>query len=402
VRLDSLLSANSREEQVSALPDTIRDHKAESLSRGLKALNIGLIEMSFSVTTSPLSADAKIFQPFSTLNANAPIYDPFGNVVECESPTSIRDLDAWREILIVDGILSNNFEGTRETNGLTIDTSEDWTSESTYRPPKYTPTAPVPACFYSPFHYHESPAYDGYNRALPEAHNCFEDASQNSRDARKQTHTPFYDYPSPTVFYDYPTPRSDDETFFFPYYEEDIASESKSVKSTPASPCVTQPVRSNPTASRLNDTGGVSKGNKNIVNIVNCNAHGWNSSIKIESTIHMMAVRNVHVCTLQETWSKGNWEREVRGYLIIHHNYDERDCDWSKRGRERRGVAIILSPYFKKAYERAGRPTPITTPLDDPDYKGRFVGVSVSFPNIDSFQGRNQILHRFSVPPIRG
>jgi hypothetical protein len=102
----------------------------------------------------------------------------------------------------------------------------------------------------------------------------------------------------------------------------------------------------------------------------------------------MMAMRDVHVCTLQETWSKGNWERELRGYLIIHHNYDARDCDWSKRGRERRGVAIILSPYFKKDYERAGRPTPITTPLDDPDYKGRFVGVSVSFPNIDSFGNR--------------
>jgi hypothetical protein len=46
------------------------------------------------------------------LNADAPIYDPFGNIVECESPISAQDLDAWREILTVDGILNNNFEGT--------------------------------------------------------------------------------------------------------------------------------------------------------------------------------------------------------------------------------------------------------------------------------------------------
>jgi hypothetical protein len=261
---------------------------------------------------------------------------------------------------------------------------------------KYTPTTPIP-CFYSPFHCHESHAYDGYNHALPEAHNCFEGVSQNSRDARKQTHTPFYYYPSPTIFYDYPTPLSDDETFFFPYYEEDIASENESVKSTPASPCVTQPVRSEPTTTRLNDTGGVSKGNKNIVNIMNCNAHGWNSSIKIESTINMMAVRNIHVCTLQETWSKGDWECEIRGYLVIHHNYDERDSDWSKRGRERRGVAIILSPMFKQAYERSGRLAPITTPRDDPDYKGRFIGILVSFPNADCYGKRVKGENKFFI-----
>jgi hypothetical protein len=134
VRVDSLLSANSREEHASTFPNTIHDHKAENLSHGLKALNIELIETSLSVTTSPLSADAKKIQPFSTLNADAQIYDPFGNIVECESPITTRDLDAWREILNVDGILNNNFDGTHKTNGLTVDTSEDWTTESTYHP----------------------------------------------------------------------------------------------------------------------------------------------------------------------------------------------------------------------------------------------------------------------------
>jgi hypothetical protein len=110
-----------------------------------------------------------------------------------------------------------------------------------------------------------------------------------------------------------------------------------------------------------------------------------------------MATRDIHVCTLQETWSKGDWEREIRGYLVIHHNYEERDNDWSNKGRERRGVAIILSPMFKKAYERAGRPTPITTPLNDADYKGRFIGVSLSFPNADSYGNRVKGENKFFI-----
>jgi hypothetical protein len=59
--------------------------------------------------------------------------------------------------------------------------------------------------------------------------------------------------------------------------------------------------------------------------------------------------------------------REIRGYPVIHHNYEEKDSEWSKQGREHRGVAIILSPMFKKAYEQAGRPVPITTPLNEPN-----------------------------------
>ena len=51
--------------------------------------------------------------------------------------------------------------------------------------------------------------------------------------------------------------------------------------------------------------------------------------------------------------------------------------------REKRGVAIILSPSFKRAYERAGRPKPITTSQKG-IHSGRFVGITLAFPNMDS------------------
>ena len=68
---------------------------------------------------------------------------------------------------------------------------------------------------------------------------------------------------------------------------------------------------------------------------------------------------NTDAYLVQETWLTGNWEKEVRGYLVIHHNHDKDKK--KKRGREKRGVAIVLSPYFRKAYERAGYPKPIRT-----------------------------------------
>jgi hypothetical protein len=76
---------------------------------------------------------------------------------------------------------------------------------------------------------------------------------------------------------------------------------------------------------------------------------GWSSSLKVESTIQTMMENEVGIMAIQETWSIGDWEKEIRGYLVIHHNYKARDSTWSNRGRERRGVAIILSPMFKKA-----------------------------------------------------
>ena len=55
-----------------------------------------------------------------------------------------------------------------------------------------------------------------------------------------------------------------------------------------------------------------------------------------------------------------------------------------QKGREKRGVAIILSSKFKQAYEQAGHPKPITTKPKG-KHSGRFIGISLHFPNVDSY-----------------
>jgi hypothetical protein len=94
----------------------------------------------------------------------------------------------------------------------------------------------------------------------------------------------------------------------------------------------------------------------------------------------MMIEKDIGVATVQETWQRGEWERVIRGYLVIHRNYKTRPECLSKSRRECRGVAIILSPKFKLAYERDGRHPPITFPHNHERYSGRFVGITVSFP----------------------
>jgi hypothetical protein len=304
----SFISTNPREEQASAPTDNLTEHNAEDKPHVSEALNIKLIETSDDVTAKPPSADAKVFHPLPRLNVNAPIFDPFGNTVYHESPNHVYDLSKWKNILIEDGLIDNVTKPTHNEKGLTVDTSAAWTAEETYDHEKYTPTTPNPY-FHSPIYQppnHESPMHNGYDYASPDNTN-------------QSGSTPWtFDVRNPY----YPTNHVDFENFYDEENGEDAVSEQGSVKITPASPCVNQPVSPEPNQviTRLNDTGSVSKGNKNIVNIVNCNAHGWNSSIKIESTIQMMATKNIHVCTLQETWSRGNWEREIRGYLVLHHN----------------------------------------------------------------------------------
>ena len=60
---------------------------------------------------------------------------------------------------------------------------------------------------------------------------------------------------------------------------------------------------------------------------------------------------------VQETWLTGDWEKEMRGYLVVHRPHKKEKK--RKRGLEKGRVAIILSPYFCQAYEQAGVPKPI-------------------------------------------
>ena len=79
----------------------------------------------------------------------------------------------------------------------------------------------------------------------------------------------------------------------------------------------------------------------------------------------------------------GNWEKETRGYLVIHHNHDKDKK--KKKGQEKRGVTILLAPYFRKAYKRAGIPKLITTSKEG-KFSRRFIGITLQFPNFDSYR----------------
>jgi hypothetical protein len=185
---------------------------------------------------------------------------------------------------------------------------------------------------------------------------------------------------TPQSFLDFPTPRSDDSSF---QYEDDLTLFTESVKTPTAHPRKAKQVRIR-TNFGCKDPGSINNGN--VEKLFNSNANGWTSSTKIESTIQTMIDHNIGAATLQETWCIGDYEREIRGFLVLHHNYNEREPDWT--GRERRGVAIILSPRFRKAYERAGSLPPIKTPQDNPRFKGCFIGVTLRFPNFDSYGKR--------------
>ena len=115
--------------------------------------------------------------------------------------------------------------------------------------------------------------------------------------------------------------------------------------------------------------------------IVSQNVQGWDDD-KMEETITIMETHNIDAYLLQGTCMAGNWDKWIKrdcgSYLILHHNHQ-----WL--GSEN-GVAIVLSPAFAKAYERAGSITPITTGSNsEENFYGRFIGIWLSFPNIDSY-----------------
>jgi hypothetical protein len=48
-----------------------------------------------------------MFQPHPKLNVHAPAYDPFGNIVDHDSPWLTHEPHKWKEVLINDSILIN-------------------------------------------------------------------------------------------------------------------------------------------------------------------------------------------------------------------------------------------------------------------------------------------------------
>ena len=66
---------------------------------------------------------------------------------------------------------------------------------------------------------------------------------------------------------------------------------------------------------------------------MNQNVNGIVRPWKLETIIENMLENNIDAYTIQETWLTGDWEKEIRGYLIIHHNHERNEK--KKRGREK-------------------------------------------------------------------
>ena len=95
---------------------------------------------------------------------------------------------------------------------------------------------------------------------------------------------------------------------------------------------------------KLSDLGGGS-----AMPLFGQNVRGL-TTLKLTKVIQFIKDRRILIAALQETWraTKDGVEIEETqdGYLIIHHGEAKRSC---KRGRN--GVAIILSPKARTAWE---------------------------------------------------
>jgi len=88
---------------------------------------------------------------------------------------------------------------------------------------------------------------------------------------------------------------------------------------------------------------------KQCVNIISQNTRGL-SEDKEEELINSWKKRNVFAGCLQETWRAGGltqWENN--GFVFIHNGLAEKPCS---RGAQ--GVAVVLGPEARKAWEKAG------------------------------------------------
>ena len=70
---------------------------------------------------------------------------------------------------------------------------------------------------------------------------------------------------------------------------------------------------------------------------------------KLEETVRNMQSHGVMARCLMETWREGDNVLDLHGFAVIQHGLPTRVCN---RGSQ--GVAIVLSPAGRKAWEAAG------------------------------------------------
>ena len=100
----------------------------------------------------------------------------------------------------------------------------------------------------------------------------------------------------------------------------------------------------------------------------------------LDPLVDIMISKEIMTYCVQETWVVGNTVSMVCGHMIFLHNICEREE--GTKGRNPRGVAIILAPTAVRAWKEAGLNPPITAPLDS-KFVGKFVGIKMSFPKVD-------------------
>ena len=79
------------------------------------------------------------------------------------------------------------------------------------------------------------------------------------------------------------------------------------------------------------------------------NVRGMLNDTKLEEIVSHMQNSGAIATCLQETWREGDDQLELHGFAVLQHGLQYKICN---RGSQ--GVAIILSPEGRKAWEAAG------------------------------------------------
>lgn len=94
--------------------------------------------------------------------------------------------------------------------------------------------------------------------------------------------------------------------------------------------------------------------------------------MKVDAIIGIIISKKNAYC-IQETWLDRNFIKDINGYTMFHHGLISQ-----KYNRGQKGVAIILSPEFPKAYHNFGSVPPIIPVNKNNKSFGRFVALKLN------------------------
>jgi hypothetical protein len=103
---------------------------------------------------------------------------------------------------------------------------------------------------------------------------------------------------------------------------------------------------------------------------------------KLKLIINQMKDENWDAACLQETWRLGTDDIYINNYQIF---FQGNSIKINTRGHIMGRVCIILSPTFNQAHKKNGRE--IIKLETGKNFKGRIIGVPLTFPNVDDNGG---------------